>query len=207
MKNVTTIYHITHTRNLEHILAEEGLHSDRSAQELKAVNIGHKHIKERRLRRPVPIGPKGTVGDYVPFYFAPRSPMLYAISRNAVEGYADGQSPVIYLCSTAEAVVRSGLRWVFTEGHADMDYTDFFDDLKDLDKIDWKLMEARYWHDTDEDPDRKRRRQAEFLVHEFFPWKLVSYIGVYDYATAETVRKILQGDNPKIGIERGWYYQ
>lgn len=56
--------------------------------------------------------------------------MLYAISRGAVEGYSEGQSPVIYICSTAEAVKEAGLRWVFTEGHADMDFTDFFDDLK-----------------------------------------------------------------------------
>ncbi|MFZ3264324.1 MAG: DUF4433 domain-containing protein [Terriglobales bacterium] len=127
---MTSIYHISHLRNLERILAEGGLHCDRAAQQLKSVNIGHAHIKERRLRRPVPLGPRGTVGEYVPFYFAPRSPMLYAISRGAVEGYSEGQSPVIYICSTAEAVKEAGLRWVFTEGHADMDFTDFFDDLK-----------------------------------------------------------------------------
>jgi hypothetical protein len=203
---VTPIYHISHVRNLERILAEGGLHCDRTAQKLKSVNIGHMHIKERRLRRVVPVGPKGTVGEYVPFYFAPRSPMLYAINRGAVEGYAEGQSPVIYICSTAEAVKEAGLRWVFTEGHADMDFTDFFDDLKDLNKIDWNLMTARYWHDTDDDPDRKRRRQAEFLVHEFFPWELVSYIGVYDGPAAEAVGKVLKRDDPKIGIELGWYY-
>ena len=89
--------------------------------------------------------------------------MLFAISRGAVEGYAEGQNPVIYLCSTVETVQQARLRWVFTEGHADMDYTDFFDDLKDLDKVDWALMKQRYWNDTNDDPDRKRRRQAEFL--------------------------------------------
>ena len=88
--------------------------------------------------------------------------MLYVISRGGVEGYTDGQEPVIHLRSTAEAVKKAGLSWVFTEGHADMGYTDFFDDLKDLDKIDWDLMQARYWHDTNNDPDRTRRRQAEF---------------------------------------------
>jgi hypothetical protein len=203
---VTEIYHITHLRNLERILADGELHCDRAAQDAKVVNIGHRHIKERRLRRAVPVGPRGTVGEYVPFYFAPRSPMLYAISRNAVEGYAEGQNPVIYLCSTAEVVKKAGLRWVFTEGHADMDFTDFFDDLKDLDKIDWGLMKATYWYDTNDDPDRKRRRQAEFLVHGSFPWKLVSYIGVHDRSAAETVRKMLNGDHPEVGIEPGWYY-
>jgi len=158
------------------------------------------------MNRRVPAGPKGTVGDYVPFYFAPRSPMLYAINSGVVEGYADGQSPVIYLCSTAEAVRKAGLRWVFTEGHADMLFTDFFDDLKDLDKVDWDLMQARYWNDTNDDPDRKRRRQAEFLVHQFFPWELVSYIGVYDRSIAERAGEIIKGGSPELGIERGWYY-
>jgi len=203
---VTPIYHITPINNLERIIAEGGLRCDRAAQELKVVNIGHRHIKERRMNRQVPVGPGGTVGDYVPFYFAPRSPMLYAINGGWVEGYKGGQKPIIYLCSTAESVSEAGLQWVFTEGHADMRFTDFFDDLKDLDKIDWNVMQARYWNDTDEAPDRKRRRQAEFLVYEFFPWELVSYIGVYDHSIAAKVGEIIKGGSPEIGIEQGWYY-
>jgi hypothetical protein len=200
---VPAIYHITHINNLRRIIAEGGLHCDRRAQDVKSVNIGHMHIKQRRLNRPVPLGPRGTVGDYVPFYFAPRSPMLYAISRGGVEGYTEGQQPVIYLRSTAEMVDEAGLRWVFTEGHADMGYTDFFDDFRDLIKIDWPLMEERYWHDTDDDPDRKRRRQAEFLVHQFFPWELVSYVGVYDHSIAEVIGETIKGGSPEVGVERG----
>ena len=170
------------------------------------MNIGHKHIKARRLNRSVPVGPRGTVGDYVPFYFAPRSPMLFAISRGNVEGYTAGQRPVIYLCSSTEAVDAAKLRWVFTEGHADMDYTDFFDDFKNLGQIDWSLMRAKYWRDTDEDGDRKRRRQAEFLVKDFFPWKLVRQIAVYGNDTAKIVSGILVGNTPPIVVEQGWYY-
>jgi len=173
---------------------------------MKAMNIGHTHIKARRLNRNVPVGPQGTVGDYVPFYFAPRSPMLFAISRGNVAGYTAGQQPVIYLCSSTEAVDAAKLPWVFTEGHADMGYTDFFDDLKDLEKIDWKLMTAKYWNATPEDPDRSRRRQAEFLVKTFFPWKLVKQIAVYGNATAKIVNDILEGNAPPIVIQQGWYY-
>lgn len=132
--------------------------------------------------------------------------MLFAISRGNVEGYTAGQQPVIYLCSSTEAVDAAKLRWVFTEGHADMDYTDFFDDFKNLAHIDWSLMRAKYWRDTDEDGDRKRRRQAEFLVKDFFPWKLVKQIAVYDNAAAKIVRDILAGNTTPIVSERGWYY-
>jgi hypothetical protein len=204
---VPAIYHITHVDNLPGIIAEGGLSCDRMAQTKKAVNIGHKHIKERRLKRCVPVGPQGTVGDYVPFYFAPRSPMLYAISRGQVAGYTAGQRPVVYLCSSTGAVAQAGLEWVFTEGHADMDFTDFFDDFEHLDKIDWDLMQAKYWNATDDDPDRSRRRQAEFLVHHFFPWKLVTKIAVFDNIHQNAVLKMLEG-KPLIEVEirQGWYY-
>jgi hypothetical protein len=132
--------------------------------------------------------------------------MLFAISRGNVEGYTAGQQPVIYLCSSTEAVDAAKLLWVFTEGHADMDYTDFFDDFNDLEKIDWKLMTAKYWNAIPEDPDRSRRRQAEFLVKDFFPWNLVEQIAVYGNATARVVSDILAGSPPPIVIQQGWYY-
>ena len=200
------IYHITHVSNLPGVIASGRLICDRAAQDLKLVNIGHNNIKERRLRRPVPVGPGGTVGDYVPFYFAPLSPMLYAIFKNQVAGYTAGQQPVIYLCSSTEAVQAADCRWVFTEGHAVMDFTDFFDDFKDLGRIDWPLMRAKFWFDRDTYPDRSRRRQAEFLVFQFFPWNLVTNVVVYDAANAKVVSDIVGGQFPAVDIKRGWYY-
>jgi hypothetical protein len=170
------------------------------------VNIGHRNIKERRLRRKVPLGPGGVLADYVPFYFAPRSPMLYTINRGNVEGYTRGQTPIVHLVSTTEAVDAAGLSWVFTEGHAVMDYTDFFDDFANLNKIDWPLMNSRYWNDTDADGDRCRRRQAEFLVHGFFPWELFSEIGVCNAAIETEVRGIVNGKTPPVNVKQGWYY-
>lgn len=149
---MTRIYHITHMRNLAGILEQGGLHCDRNAQQLKSIQIGHQHIKARRMARVVPLPPNGTLGDYVPFYFAPRSPMLYAIHNGAVVGYTGGQEPVVHLVSSVEDVRDSGLEWVFTEGHAEMAFSDFFGDLEDLDKVDWKVMGSSYWFDTNEDP-------------------------------------------------------
>jgi hypothetical protein len=203
---VTYIYHITHINNFARIVAEGGLHCDRHAQNLKVVNIGHQHIKNRRLGRPVPLPPGGTVGDYVPFYFGPRSPMLFAINKGVVQGYVDGQRPIVYLRSTAEAVRDAGLEWVFTEGHAEIAFTDFFNDLANLNKVDWAVINGRYWNDTNDFPDRKRKRQAEFLVKGFFPFNLVTSIGVYDQAIGEAAAGVLQGQGPGIEIQRGWYY-
>jgi hypothetical protein len=132
--------------------------------------------------------------------------MLFAINKGVVQGYVDGQRPIIYLRSTAEVVRDAGLEWVFTEGHAEIAFTDFFNDLANLNKVDWAVINGRYWNDTNDFPDRKRKRQAEFLVKSFFPFNLVTHIGVYDQAIGEAAAGVLQGQGPGIEIQRGWYY-
>jgi len=77
------IFHITHVDNLPGILREGGLWSDaqRIARNVVSTNIGHLHIKQRRLNRAVTTRSGGKLGDYVPFNFCPRSVMLYAVNR------------------------------------------------------------------------------------------------------------------------------
>ncbi len=77
------IYHITDVANLPGILAEGGLHSDAAmAARHPEVVIGYDHIKLRRLRElTIPCCGDRTVGEFVPFYFCPRSPMLLAVNN------------------------------------------------------------------------------------------------------------------------------
>jgi hypothetical protein len=68
-------------------------------------------------------------------------------------------------------------------------------------------MNSGYWADTDDDGDRKRRRQAEFLVLNFFPWTLIDEIVVCDELASEQVRRHLGGPAlPAVRVNRGWYY-
>ena len=156
------------------------------------------------------VDPGGVLADYVPFYFAPRSPMLGAIHIGKVEGYTEGQEPVLHLVSSAEAWVQMGNIPVFTDGHAIIQLSDFFNDLQHLNRIDWKITQERYWHDTDDDNDRTRRREAEFLAHQFFPWPLISEIGVMTNAMAKAVNEVLkqnpESHRPVIATRRNWYY-
>lgn len=89
-----------------------------------------------------------------------------------------------------------------------MAYSSFFSSTDDLDKIDWPLMAAAFWNDTSADGDRKRRRQAEFLVHHFFPWELVERIGVISPDVAQQTERALEGaaHRPEVRVERAWYY-
>jgi hypothetical protein len=134
--------------------------------------------------------------------------MLYSIHGGYVEQYREGQRPVVHLASSAESIAAAGLAFTFTEGHAELAYSSFYEDLADLDKVDWRVMKSNRWNDTLEDMDRKRRRQAEFLVHDFFPWELIMKIGVIDGDVAEQVNTILQGaaHQPAVIVKASWYY-
>ncbi|MBD2563862.1 MULTISPECIES: type II toxin-antitoxin system toxin DNA ADP-ribosyl transferase DarT [Nostoc] len=207
----TSIYHITHIDNLPSILKSGGLiaNSRLRQRQTNYLDIAHENIQDRRARTEVPCGAGGYLHDYVPFYFAPRSPMLYAIHKQNVDGYSGGQKPIIHLVSQIEAIENSEIAFAFTDGHGIMDYTDFYDDLYALSHvIDWELMESKYWFDTPDDPNRKCKRQAEFLVHEFCHWNLIKEIGVINLTIQTQVREILQKFNIQtpINVYSNWYY-
>ncbi len=115
------VCHITHIHNLPGILREQGLWCDRKAEErgLIQTGIAHDHIKRRRKRRAITVGPGGFLCDYVPFYFWYHSPMLYAIHSGTVLGDVGSQKTIIYLVSSVKRVQARGLPFAFTDGHAD----------------------------------------------------------------------------------------
>lgn len=173
------------------------------------VDVGDTSIKSRRTRITVSCGPGGKVCDYVPFYYAPRSPMLYSIQCGNVPGVNPDQRRLIYVVSSTDAAYGAGLRCVFTDGNAATAFTKFRDDPALLDElVDWPLMGARLWYNTTEDPDRRRRRMAEFLVHEALPLALVTEIGVYGRHAQEYVAAVLDhaGIELLVAIRGGWYF-
>ncbi len=173
------------------------------------MGIAHQHIKDSRAKRKVPCAKFGTLADYVPFYFAPRSPMLYAISVGAVRDYRGAQREVAHLVTNAESIQEADLPFAFTDGHADIFVSRFFDELADLRlHVDWDVMRLAYWNDTERDPDRKRRRQAEFLVYRSLPWTLVIQIGVIDKVARSQVTDTLEraAHRPEVLVRPDWYY-
>lgn len=203
------IYHITHISNLSSILEAGGLLANSQLKPNQYTDIAHSSIQDRRASIQVPWVPGGTLHDYVPFYFAPRSPMLYAINKGNVQGYQGGQNPILHLAVELDLIMNCGLDYVFTDGHAIMTYSEFYKDLGALNHaIDWALMNSNYWFDTEKYPDRKRRRQAEFLVHQFCPWNCVAQIGVIDATIQNQVRNLLRqySDPTPVKVYRNWYY-
>lgn len=105
------IYHITHVDNLPAVFEDGGLSSDAAmiARGGPAASIGMSSIKQRRLDLPVKCHPGDRVGDYVPFYFCPRSIMLYIIycANHPDLSYHGGQGPIVHL----EADLHEAVAW------------------------------------------------------------------------------------------------
>ncbi|MGH2376961.1 MAG: type II toxin-antitoxin system toxin DNA ADP-ribosyl transferase DarT [Candidatus Limnocylindria bacterium] len=189
----TLIYRFVHVSNLPVLLARAALHAPLHAPEDGLVyrTIHNVDIQDQRRRTEIPCGPGGVVHDYVAFYFGPRSPMLLQLHTGRVDGYDETQEPIIYLISTAQAIRDSGAPYVFSDGHGIALFTDWFDDLGELDRVDWTAVSARYWVDTVDEPDRQRRKQSEFLVYKSCPWELISELAVLNQHMKNRVQTIM----------------
>ena len=207
-----SIYHITHVKNLPSILASGGLFSDALMIEHggPAVAVGMSTIKRRRLTLPVACHHGLMVGDCVPFYFCPRSVMLYLLHRgNHPElAYRGGQGPILHLEADLRATVAwaqtNGRAWAFSLSNAGARYASFRDDLARLGEVDWAAVANRDFRS----PQVKEGKQAEFLVQDSFPWGLTTRVGVHSQAVANQVTEAIAGaqHQPVVQIVPSWYY-
>jgi len=205
------IYHFTHAKNLPKILNSGCIYcKNRFPTELEVVDVSHQTVQEKRRAKQVGCEPGGILHDYVPFYFATRSPMMYVISRGNVEGRSSDTIGLVYLVSSVQRVQEANLRFAFSDGHPTKAFSRFYNDVAHLDKVDWEVMATRYWNDTQEDPDKSRRRQAEFLVNESFPWDAVEFLAVKNSELKNRLESYMMTKWPgkvrPVKVRSSWYF-
>ena len=197
------IYHITDVANLPAIIVENGLCSDAVMVKRTAEIIGYDHIKKRRLKEiPVPCCEWRRVGEFVPFYFCPRSPMLFTINKGNTGRSVGCQQSILHLTSTLAAGIATGKAWAVSSGNAGAYHTTFSSKLDALDALDWTAIGAIQWQGM------QHQKSAEFLVADFFPWTAIQEIGCQNSATADKVRMLLvdAAHQPSVTVKTNWYY-
>ena len=205
------IYHIVHVDRLPSIINDGFLWCDAEIVKCSptGTTIGISGIKQRRLNELTLNNHPGLhVGDCVPFYFCPRSVMLYVLSRaNTLElPYKRGQNLIVHLEADLRQTVawaeKNNLRWAFTLSNAGTYYFEDRCDLTQLNEINWSAVQAVDWRNCRDD------KQAEFLIEKRFPWELVSRIGLRTPQVRDQVNKILQDASykPQVEIKTKWYY-
>lgn len=200
--NNIILYRIIHKDNLGFLLSSGGMYiQSHPNADPNYINIGNSTLISQRNNYSVGVNPPGgNLGDYVPFYFGPLSPMLY----NIVTGYGVSQIPqadIIYICCDLNLITSNCIDWCFTDGHAKNMITNFYNNLNSLPQVDWNVVFLRFWHNIASDFDRMRRKQAEFLVKNHVPVICISRIIVFDAATYTHVIKILTNLGLQIPVD------
>lgn len=145
--------------------------------------------------------------QYIPFYFGPRSVMLYVIQHgyNGVEK----QKPedIVYCVIKIADLIAGNVECLFTDGHALSAFTRFYEsqDLSVVNRIvSWQDVYAHYWK-SEEDTDLKRRKEAELLIKTALSR---DYIRGYVVYNEEAKQKLIRGgiDAARVQVSKSFYF-
>lgn len=155
---------MTHIENIPHILQNGITHSTSINANPHFVPIGDVSLITTRNDFLLQNGKR--LGDYIPFYFAVRTPMLYVVQNGFNMVAPTPAENIVYCVTSVQKIIDLGLDFVFTDGHAINSFSTQYtiDDIQNIDTIlDRSAINAKYWNDEN-DLDKKRRKEAEFLV-------------------------------------------
>lgn len=202
------IWRILHRDNLPWVLSN-GLHCANSdARSPNWVSIGNAELIEKRAAHVVPMAPGGVLNDYVPFYFTPFSVML----RNIHTGWGGIQKrpneEIVILVSSLHRLLELGLPFLFTDMHAYYRWASYFDDLADIGRVDWSLLQRRDFKRDPEDPAKFERYQAEALVHRHVPLNALLGVVCYTDGAKSDIERTIEaaGADLPVHTRPGWYF-
>jgi len=196
---------MTHLVNIPHILKNGITHfnSDNANPDFKP--IGDSSLISTRNDFLLDNGKK--LGDYIPFYFGVRTPMLYVLQKGYNLLKPTSAENIVYCVTSVQKILEKNLDFIFTDGHAVDRFTTKFlkSDISNIDDlIDWTAVKSKYWNDEN-DLDLKRRKEAEFLVLGDIP--LDSILGYIVYnQKAHTHLTGLGIDDEIIFIKSNYYF-
>lgn len=201
------IFRLTHIDNVEHILQYGITHKDSANSNSNYIAIGSRGVISRRKSVIEPVHGR-SLSSYIPFYFHQRMPMLYMIKNGYMEVTVYPMSAIVYCISYTSSVQQYGLDFVFTDGNASgKGLADFFDSsrLNEIDDLlDWEAIANPYWRD-EVDTDKKRRKQAEFLVRGDIPIEAIAGFVVYNEAAKRRLMA-LGVTKESVSIQPNFYF-
>lgn len=211
------LYRITHIENIPHILEHGITHRSSINANPNFVKIGDLQLIDVRSDKTIRINNgildaedqiEIRLGDFIPFHFGVRMPMLYTIQKggNFVESAVQPED-IIYVVCALDKIIEGGLDFYFSDGHATNDFTFFYDKSQVTRMptlIDWHCITRKYWG-GDDNLNVKRKKQAEVLVGQDIPINMIIGYGCYnDTAMARLIA--MGADQNKIKIIPDSYY-
>ena len=197
-------FRITHIDNIPHILKNGLVKADSPLHDENYVPIGDPQIIGLRGDLEV----KGyRIGDYIPFYLGPRSPMLYVIQH----GYNGVQrvepEKIVYCVIRLDDLINNNIDCIFTDGHAVSFITSFYsrDKLSSINEIvKFNDVYSSQWN-SEEDLDLKRRKEAELLIKNDLPVQFLRGFVVYNNKAKDFLIEKGVADN-MIAVMPSYYF-
>ncbi|MFT7381986.1 MAG: hypothetical protein ACI9Z3_001879 [Roseivirga sp.] len=170
------IYRMVHWQNVEYILSNGMCCREHDLADPDYINIGHRQLITDRHDHPIPLEGAGVLGEYVPFYFAGHSPMLYCI-MNGYQGVEQRpQNDIVFLASTFDNVRE--LDYIFTDRQAKKTLARAYNNPDHFDELQWDIIKNRDWKNNEENPYRQEFKQAEFLIKTHIPLECMASLVV-----------------------------
>jgi hypothetical protein len=145
--------------------------------------------------------------QYIPFYFGPRSVMLYVIQHgyNGVEKHKP--EDIVYCVIKIADLIAGNVECLFTDGHALSAFTRFYDSqaLPAVNRyVSCQDVYECYWK-SEKDTDLKRRKEAELLIKTSLHR---DYICGYVVYNEEAKQRLLDWgiDAARIIVSKSYYF-
>ena len=197
---------MTHIDNMPHILQYGITHKSSPNSNPNYKAIGDVSIINRRAfeTRTTVDCIQFVPGDYIPFYFYARMPMLYNIQHGFHVEKVRPEDIVYLIVPLSSIISDSKKEYFFSDGHAISTRTNFYSS-QDIDRIDDILdVEAIKNNNWGDDYLIKERKQAEFLVKGDISFSFVNSICCYNEAAKQ--RLLTMGVKCKIIVAQSAYY-
>jgi hypothetical protein len=206
-KNHSTryVYHFTSAHNLASVL-EHGLlcTNVKKSKGITHIDVANAGIQGRRSRMLVPGAGGKCVHDYVPFYFAQKTPMQLAVlNKKNVD-----QELIIYFAVPLR-IMESRPGVYFTDASANTEDPPTFypgSAAENLTLLNWAAIDSAKWKYPDEE---RHQKMAELLIPESVSLEEIEYIVVWNDAVGNEVKKAFESSGltcPRIECNQWHYY-
>ncbi len=203
------LFRITHVANLPWLLRHGLNAAGGQVADADFVAIGNPDLIDKRARRVVPLPPGGMLSDYVPFYFTPKSPMLYNIKTGHKGITKRSNNDIAVLVSSCQRMTAGGVTMLYTDRHAYTMTATWTAEAADLTTlIDWDMLRRHDFARDNTYPDKMERYQAEALAHLHVPPAALLGIG----CASDDVRSAIEqavgtsGASVQVFSRPGWFF-
>jgi hypothetical protein len=119
-----------------------------------------------------------------------------------------GNDEMVILVCSLRKLDQDGITFVFTDRHARLATAEFFGDVADLDRIDWKILQNRDFSRDNNDLGKMERYQAETLVHRHLPIDSLLAIACYNSTERDSVDALVQEAGLGLNVisRPEWYF-